>query len=1342
VVKGTTAVAFNSTIDSQASEANDLVVNSPSTTFAGIIGAAANGSLGLLQTNQAGTTTINITAVGNGIDAARLNFEDNVVIGHSVAVRGSTSVVFGGTIDSQSGGANDLTVNSPNTTFNGSIGAATGGALGLLSTNPNGGTVINSPEIHAAVIDFHDLITIGSSTVITATTSVDFAQTVFSEVGEFNNLTINSPAVTFHDLVGAGAAAAFGLLKTGAGGTTLIDTTAVVAKRMDFGNAVVLGQDLLLSASQSIVFRSTVNSQAGEANDLTLEAPITNFNGQVGNAGPNTQLGALTTDAAGTTTLDTAVIKADSVTFNDAVVLAFDLTITSPSVAFNAELDSRGTELHNLTINSPLTTFGGVVGGMGSLGTLTTDAAGTTTINSGAVTAQTLDFNDPVIIGVDTVLTGANGITFHSTLDSETGEANDLSLITGTGVSGATIRFMDAVGGAAGGALGALVVQTDGVTHLDGGTVTSASSEFRGAAVLGVTTTITADSSVTFTSTVDSEAGEGNGLTIAALRAIFQGSVGGMPGLPSTSTTALGSLTCNGNANLGSQAAAIQVTTLNDQFYNNAVGLAGDVTINTRSVTFGGTLDSVLGDHNLTVNTSSNGTTRFTSDVGQITPLASITTNNDGTTIIGASAVTTSGDQTYNDKVLLANDTAITSQNVLFADTLDSLSAAHNLSVLGAGVGNVTFASTVGSNLRLASLSVTSGGQTRLNGGMVTTSGGQTYNGATIIGADTVLSASGVTFGGTLNSDANHRSLTVNTTGNGVTNFNGDVGASSNLQSITTNADGRTQISARTIQTVADQNYNDAVLLGANVTLRGQAVRFMSTVDATPLLGPVGLTVNASGITRFNGVVGGVTPLLSITTDAAGQTRIGADMHTQGSMAFNDQVFVYADSVLSDTGATGIAFGSTLQSQSGNHALTLLVDPGSNATQSSTSIAKISFADNVGGDLSTTTGAFSSLTLGADRSTNPTVATIVAGLDGSGNPISNFGLTINTTGAFTMGARQKFTVIGDLTIKSGGPATLSDLNTLGNMTVTAPSIAIITRPGGPLLGVVPGNAFATVQDRQVDFIAGRSINFSVSPTLIGGFLGPAFATPQAAGISDTLRSFSNVSFGQDVTASIMHVGSTYADLRSEGPTITNVADAIAGAVPHTSQSGLVTQDTAVGRAQQQALQELGVYARDPAFKELVDFLSGRALYNDLPQTANPIAGDYQVTVNRLPYELVNQVLSSYHKVFYKDDQPNPQHAGQVLGAAWAEYSKAAGAKADPLGFRAYVEAVPAQAEALYYLDGLRQLFTELGYLGLSPVELKSARLTLLNAVAVPGLSPDQVEAAILARNLGPAGATQ
>src|SRR5207248_626310 len=55
----------------------------------------------------------------------------------------------------------------------------------------------------------------------------------------------------------------------------------------------------------------------------------------------------------------------------------------------------------------------------GSLGTLSTNAEGTTRIDTTAVTAVMLDFNDAIVISKDTVLTAGDSINFASTVDTD-----------------------------------------------------------------------------------------------------------------------------------------------------------------------------------------------------------------------------------------------------------------------------------------------------------------------------------------------------------------------------------------------------------------------------------------------------------------------------------------------------------------------------------------------------------------------------------------------------------------------------------------------------------------------------------------------------------------------------------------------------------------------------------------------------------------------------------------------------------------------------------------------------------------------------------------------------------
>jgi mucin-19 len=86
---------------------------------------------------------------------------------------------------------------------------------------------------------------------------------------------------------------------------------------------------------------------------------------------------------------------------------------------------------------------------------------------------------------------------------------------------------------------------------------------------------------------------------------------------------------------------------------------------------------------------------------------------------------------------------------------------------------------------------------------------------------------------------------------------------------LTTDATGTTIINTTAITTSGNQTYNDVVSLTSDSTLKGGNVSFATTVDGTQAL-----TVNASGITAFNGIVGGSANLTSLTTDATGTTII------------------------------------------------------------------------------------------------------------------------------------------------------------------------------------------------------------------------------------------------------------------------------------------------------------------------------------------------------------------------------------------------------------------------------------------------------------------------------------
>ncbi len=145
-----------------------------------------------------------------------------------------------------------------------------------------------------------------------------------------------------------------------------------------------------------------------------------------------------------------------------------------------------------------------------------------------------------------------------------------------------------------------------------------------------------------------------------------------------------------------------------------------------------------------------------------------------------------------------------------------------------------------------------------------------------------------ITFTGAVGSTQELGEVTLNSTG--TTQVNNIFTAAS----LTTNAEGRTDLNGSLVTTTGNQIYNDPVILTENITLNGSNVTFNSTVDAETA-GGQSLTVNASGTTTFGNEpsdrVGGTNPLEFLTTDAPGTTVINTDqINTTSDQTFNDNL--------------------------------------------------------------------------------------------------------------------------------------------------------------------------------------------------------------------------------------------------------------------------------------------------------------------------------------------------------------------------------------------------------------------------------------------------------------------
>jgi mucin-19 len=1119
---GTTSVDFASSIGATGlgggEAGNSLTINSPSITFNGSVSTSGADLIGILTTDGVaaggGTTFINTATVS----ATVLDFNHAVQANTSTTLSGATSVDFAGTLNSQAAEANDVTILSPATTFNGIVGGAAGGALGTLNTDAAGTTTINTTGITAAVIDFDDAVVFEQSAMLTGTTSVDFASTVNSAAGEANSVTINSPTTAFHGVVGGAGGGALGTLSTDPAGTTTIDTTAVTAAVLDFNDAVVIDQDATLTGTTSVDFASTVNSATGEANDLTINSPITAFHGVVGGAGGGA-LGTLSTDPAGTTTIDTTAMTAAVLDFNDAVVIDQNAVLTgTTSVDFALTLNSQVNENNNLTINSPITAFHGRVGEASAFGILSTDdnagAGEVTTIDTDLVQAATLDFNDDSVVTTQaatligttlvdfsaaTALTIGDGaaealivngatVNFNGTVNSGTGLANSLA------VNATTTLFGGAVGTGAGGALGTLTTDPAGTTAINGGAVTTTGAQIYGDAVTlnaaGNATTLTGVG-ISFGSTVRSTTAGEEALTIAdAGTTTFGGAVGdGGQALASLTTLAGGTTAINGGS----------VTTTLGQSYGDNVTLGADAVLTSTTatgedITFSGTIN---GAFDLVVTETGNGSINFLGAVGNTAPLTSLLVNAGPTAgssiVIGGGTVTTVMEQTYNvpnlaDAVNLTAGTVLTGTDITFNARING--TGNSLAIMG----NAFFGNGAAHEV-FAITTLTVSGSTTINSSAATdisTTGNQTYTGPVTLLADTTIRATGDTI--TFSSSVDGAFALDIQAGIGFVIFSGPVGAISAPTSIIDASNGDTvRINGGLLRS------SGAITLGVvNITVDSalNTTLIESTGGGTILLGSVAsgrtigsftdgedsLTVTTGGTATIGGVVGPAGQRFSNFTINAGTINLnGTAVTTTGFQDYNGPANIGA--ALALTAGGSLDFSSTVN---GANNLTLAV--------TGTSV----FNGALGNTAGIGSGAGAAITINSTGTTE---------FIGAVNATSGI---VQAVGAGTITFRENVTiaagtiastfnesvVLDGLTFTSGGAVTF------GN----AALVDTVTLSGGDVILAIAG---ATTVNALVDGGRDLIIN-STGATTFNGAVGSVAALGDGTGAS--------INIGRDAAA--------------------------------------------------------------------------------------------------------------------------------------------------------------------------------------------------------------------------------
>jgi hypothetical protein len=185
---------------------------------------------------------------------------------------------------------------------------------------------------------------------------------------------------------------------------------------------------------------------------------------------------SFTTDATGTTEIKDNISTNGNQTYNDAVTLQGNTTLTSTDINFQNTVDGN----QALTVNaSGITHFEKAVGGTTRLNSLITDATGTTEIKDNISTNGNQTYNDAVSLQGNTILTGTD-INFQNTVDGNQSLAINASGIT---------HFEKAVGGTT--KLNSLITDATGTTEIKDSISTNGNQTYNDEIALQGNTTLT-----------------------------------------------------------------------------------------------------------------------------------------------------------------------------------------------------------------------------------------------------------------------------------------------------------------------------------------------------------------------------------------------------------------------------------------------------------------------------------------------------------------------------------------------------------------------------------------------------------------------------------------------------------------------------------------------------------------------------------------------------------------------------------------------------------------------------------------------------------------------------------
>jgi hypothetical protein len=528
--------------------------------------------------------------------------------------------------------------------------------------------------------------------------------------------------------------------------------------------------------------------------------------------------------------------------------------------------------------------------------------------------------------------------------------------------------------------------------------------------------------------------------------------------------------------------------------------------------------------------------------------------------------------------------------------------------------------------------------------------------------------------------------------------------------------------------------------------------------SSAPINGMGMFILNLTGQASIGGAVN-FSGLANLSITGSGPTSVTANITS-------DQQILIATPLVVPSGSPTLAAGEhvMLGNVTGPGNLTLktaeatgLIEVGAIGTSPASRAGNVTFLSanlvQLGGNIFAGNVSFQD-NLSGTRADVPTAATIYK--DGS--------LTIDAAGTFSMEQNQKLSVhdsvnhVGNLTIKTNHQTiTVGDLSALGKIVLDTgdvnSSIRFLQRAPQHLL--LPNGSLSAEVDKGTDIVAGfnggGAIFMRGSVNVMGGDsshriqFSAVAASDDIAAQQGTLQYVGssgqavvplNQATGDLVGESQLLSGATVLDLIAKGISGTSPQSTVGTVIPRDVQTLQPERGQAISGALRDALRELGIYARDLRTDEVIEYLIGRALYDDVPYKLDPGPTDMTVAANRLPFSPVLPTVDAYRKLFFKqevDEKGKPVYENgkakmvsqdsvilRALGEMWQKYSSDKGDEATAKGFRTYLEEHEKEegkfAAALDYLNQLRDLLARIRSLGLTQTEFEVSQKVLLSKV--------------------------